>query len=60
MSNALPPAIPRLGDDGFGDDVPTTDVDGKEALDPDASDDLTDSAEADRVAAEEGVAPESP
>lgn len=56
MNSAIPPAIPPLGDDGIEDDAPTTNVDGDDLLDPDANDDLTESAEADRVASEEGVA----
>lgn len=61
MSNAAPvPPLPPLGDDErpadptvTEDDV-TTEVDGERKLDPDANDDLIDSAEADRIAAEEG------
>lgn len=58
MNSSIPPSIPPLGDEQAG--ISTTDLDGDEVLDPDANDDLTDSAEADRVAAEEGIAPESP
>jgi len=53
-----PPFPPLAGDDDesaeiTGDDA-TVEVDGERTLDPDANDDLIDSAEADRIAAEEG------
>ncbi len=60
MSSPIPPLPPVDGDDGAtdaqGQDI-TVDVDGDTVLDPDANDELIDSAEADRVAAEEGEAP---
>jgi len=55
MSNPavpFPPPLPRK-DDG-AQEVPTTEVDGETTLDPDANDELIDSAEADRIAAEGG------
>jgi len=53
MSNPYPAPYP-LPDDGENrDDLPTTEVDGDEVLDPDANDDLIDSADADRLAAGE-------
>lgn len=50
-TGAFPPPAP-LDDDQA--DEPVVDVDGDEQLDDDANDDLIDSAEADRLAAEEG------
>lgn len=55
MSSPAPPFVPSA-DDGDDDDavevaVPTVDDDGERVLDPDANDDLVDSARADRVAA---------
>lgn len=60
MSTPIPPLPPVDGDDDAatdaqGDDV-TVDVDGTSVLDPDANDDLIDSADADRIAAEDGDA----
>jgi hypothetical protein len=53
MSNFVPPAVPPHDSDAFhGEDAPTKDVDGDTVLDPDANDDLVDSAEADRIAAD--------
>ncbi|MGW9114662.1 hypothetical protein [Microbacterium sp. NPDC055683] len=55
MSNAYPapiPPIPPPSQDGAADDdVPVVEVDGDEVVDPDANNDLIDSAEADRLAA---------
>lgn len=55
MTNQHPPAPVPLGDD---DDLTTPDVekevDGERVIDPDANDDLIDSAEADRRAAQDG------
>lgn len=55
MSSPTPPFVPSA-DDGDDDDlatdaVPTVDDDGERVLDPDANDDLVDSARADRLAA---------
>ena len=49
-NNTFPPPVP-LGDDDPADEV-TREVDGDEVLDEDVDDDLVDSAEADRLAAE--------
>lgn len=50
-TGAFPPPAP-LDDDAA--EEPVVDADGDEQLDDDANDDLIDSAEADRLAAEEG------
>ncbi|MFS0854269.1 hypothetical protein [Microbacterium sp. 179-I 3D4 NHS] len=55
MSDAprmVPPYL-NTEDDAGG---PTTEIDGEQGLDPDADDAQIDSAEADRLAAEEGTA----
>ncbi|UWF76686.1 MULTISPECIES: hypothetical protein [Microbacterium] len=68
MSNPTPPYLPVPGPDDDGlpgdglpdDDIATREVDGETVLDPDANDDLIDSAAADRVAAgDEDTPPES-
>lgn len=48
MSNPSIPAAPLEGDDDY--DAATTEVDGETRLDPDADEDLIDSADADRLA----------
>ncbi|GAA4190344.1 hypothetical protein GCM10022219_07570 [Microbacterium oryzae] len=50
MSNPFPAQFPLPGDRS-DDDLPTTETDGETVLDPDANDDLVDSADADRLAA---------
>jgi hypothetical protein len=50
MSNPQFPPLP-LPDDDRADDLATTDDDGETRLDPDADDELIDSADADRIAA---------
>lgn len=55
MSNPavpFPPPLPRKDDSN--EEIVTTEVDGETTLDPDANDELIDSAEADRLAAEGG------
>lgn len=47
----LPPYIP-VPDDHVPEGEPTVEVDGRAELDPDADEDLIDSADADRLAAE--------
>lgn len=47
----LPPYIP-IPDDEISEGEPVVDVDGRDEIDPDANEDLIDSAEADRLAAE--------
>ena len=53
MSHPYPPAVPPPSNQGRADEPGIRDVDGEEALDPDVDDRLIDSAEADRLAAEE-------
>jgi len=51
---SYPPVVPLPGDDddvAGREDQATRETDGDEVLDPDASDDLIDSADADRIAA---------
>ena len=51
MSNQFPPPLPGRDDDALDPaDDPTKEVDGDRVLDPDANEDLVDSAEADRLA----------
>ncbi len=54
MSNPVPPVPPVNPDDASyeGPDI-ETEVDGEPILDPDVNDDLVDSADADRRAAED-------
>ncbi|MDQ1205536.1 hypothetical protein [Microbacterium sp. SORGH_AS_0862] len=54
-NNTFPPPVPLPGD-GERDQEPTRDVDGEEVLDEDLDDDRIDSAEADRIASQEGDA----
>ncbi|WP_192900638.1 hypothetical protein [Microbacterium sp. RG1] len=54
-NNTFPPPVPLPGD-GEADGAPTREVDGKEVLDQDLDDDKVDSADADRVASQEGDA----
>lgn len=54
-NNTFPPPVPLPGD-GERDQEPTRDVDGEEVLDEDLDDDQVDSAEADRIASQEGDA----
>jgi len=52
-SNPIPPAGGLAASAAFGsqdDDTATREVDDREVLDPDANDDLIDSADADRLA----------
>lgn len=59
MSVQNPASVPEPPDGSLEDpDVETTEVDGRPVIDPDADDDRIDSAEADRLAAENGDAPE--
>ncbi|WP_309128558.1 hypothetical protein [Microbacterium sp.] len=51
MSNPTPNYLPEDPDAAAEDDLVTREVDGETVLDPDADDDLIDSAEADRLAA---------
>ncbi|WP_460775782.1 hypothetical protein [Microbacterium sp. GXF7504] len=53
-TGGFPPPAPL--DDDAGADEPVRETDGDEVLDEDANDDLVDSAEADRIAAEDGSA----
>lgn len=52
MSNPFPAPFPAPDDDQSPDDIPTTELDGETELDPDANEDLVDSATADRLAAD--------
>lgn len=54
-NNTFPPPVPLPGD-GQPDEKPTREVDGDEVLDEDLDDDQVVSADADRIAAEEGDA----
>ncbi|UIN31000.1 hypothetical protein [Microbacterium binotii] len=54
-NNTFPPPVPLPGD-GEPDEAPTREVDGKEVLDQDLDDDKVDSADADRIASQEGDA----
>lgn len=60
MSNQYPPAPVPLGDDDEGYEGPDveTEVDGEQVIDPDVNDDLINSADADRRAAETDDSPE--
>lgn len=53
MSHPYPPAAPPPRNEGRGEEPGIRDVDGEEVLDTDVDDRLIDSAEADRLAAEE-------
>ncbi|MDT0157429.1 hypothetical protein Q9R19_07325 [Microbacterium sp. ARD32] len=53
MSNPTPAYLPEDPDFDDQPDPATREVDGEEVLDPDADPDLIDSAEADRLAAED-------
>ncbi|MEV7692282.1 hypothetical protein AB0N73_03015 [Microbacterium sp. NPDC089189] len=52
-NNTFPPPVPLPADGEPAVDA-TREVDGEEVLDEDLNDDLVDSAEADRLAADEG------
>ncbi|WDG17762.1 hypothetical protein [Microbacterium sp. Clip185] len=54
-NNTFPPPVPLPGDGGADQD-PTREVDGEEVLDEDLDDDQVDSADADRIASQEGDA----
>ncbi|WP_243231095.1 hypothetical protein [Microbacterium sp. CIAB417] len=54
-NNTFPPPVPLPGD-GESDQEPTREVDGEEVLDEDLDDDQVDSADADRIASQEGDA----
>lgn len=49
----FPPPVPFHADGDPDEDEPLVEQDGEEVLDEDANDDLIDSAEADRLAAQE-------
>lgn len=57
MTNTSP-ILPLPEDDEGAGDTPTVDDDGEQKLDPDAADDLIDSADADRLAVEGEAEPE--
>lgn len=54
-NNTFPPPVPLPGD-GDSDREPTREVDGEDLLDHDLDDDQVDSADADRIASQEGDA----
>lgn len=54
MSNPTPNFLPEDPETQAQTDAALREVDGETELDPDANPDLIDSAEADRIAAEEG------
>ncbi len=55
-NNPTVPLVPEDPDDDLSSEAPVQEVNGQEVLDPDADDDLIDSADADRLAtgADEG------
>lgn len=53
MSNPIIPPVPPIVGDDDREAVPTRDADGERVLDTDIDDSLVDSADADRVAADD-------